>query len=319
MERKLFLRLVFLSAVCLTRSHASANNTQPHSTTDQKHAESRNEVVELGTTVTLNCTSRKIAWQDIIFVIWKINLKGKECKIAVAKNDSDYDTCQDGKKLTHTAQGTYHLVIPNFSVEDEGTYTCDTSYTSGGSMDEITVSAWARPHLSGWLEYQNGHTIAVCEATGKPQASILWNALGNTSLSVTQATERGGQVSTVISRLHIPRHASHRNLTCVATVKDLKIKFSNFTFRDAHIGWPIILVGVCATCSIVALLTGLYIMRKSFMPLSIFRKICCKPDTPAPSEEKPQQPYDPEELQPYASYVQRVNSIYNSSAELFNA
>lgn len=90
---------------------------------------------------------------------------------------------------------------------------------------------------------------------------------------------------------------------------------------------------------------------------SIFRKICCKPDIPAPNEEKPQQvkyipssftqlffiqlimitnhflmcavkqflgddyfqPHDPEELQPYASYVQRVNSIYNSSAELFNA
>lgn len=31
------------------------------------------------------------------------------------------------------------------------------------------------------------------------------------------------------------------------------------------------------------------------------------------------QPYDPEELQPYASYVQRVNSIYNSSADLFKA
>lgn len=31
------------------------------------------------------------------------------------------------------------------------------------------------------------------------------------------------------------------------------------------------------------------------------------------------QPSEPEELQPYASYVQRVNSIYNSSAELFKA
>ncbi|KAF5899302.1 cell surface glycoprotein, partial [Clarias magur] len=298
MERKLFLRLVFLFAVCLARSHASgsdertslhANKTQPRSTPDQKPAESRNEVIELGTTVTLNCTSRKIAWKDMIFVIWKINLKGKECRIAVAQNDSDYDSCQDGKKLTHTAEGSYHLIIPNFTLQDEGNYTCDTSYTSGGSMDVITVSAWARPHLSGWLEYQNGRTVAVCEATGKPQASILWKTLWNASLPITQATESAGQVSTVISRLHVPQHASHRNITCVATVKDLKTQFSNFTFRDAHISWPIILVGVCATCSIVALLTGLYIMRKNLMPLSIFRKICCKPDIPAPSEEKPQQ------------------------------
>lgn len=31
------------------------------------------------------------------------------------------------------------------------------------------------------------------------------------------------------------------------------------------------------------------------------------------------QPCDPEELEPYASYMQRVNSIYNSSADLFKA
>lgn len=30
-------------------------------------------------------------------------------------------------------------------------------------------------------------------------------------------------------------------------------------------------------------------------------------------------PPDVEEVEPYASYIQRVNSIYNSSAELFNA
>ncbi len=30
-------------------------------------------------------------------------------------------------------------------------------------------------------------------------------------------------------------------------------------------------------------------------------------------------PADVEEVEPYASYIQRVNSIYNSSAELFNA
>ncbi|KAM9486458.1 cell surface glycoprotein CD200 receptor 1-B-like isoform 2-T2 [Clarias gariepinus] len=286
MERKLFLRLVFLFVVCLTRSHAS---------------ETRNEVVELGTTVTLNCTSRKIAWQDMIFVVWKINLKGKECKIAVAKNDSDYDTCQDGKKLTHTAEGTYQLVIPNLSVEDEGNYTCDTSYTSGGSMDLITVSAWAHPHLSGWLEYQNGHTVAVCEATGKPQASILWKALWNTSLPVTQVTERTGQVSTVISRLHIPRHASHRDLTCVATVKDLKIQFSNFTFRDTHARWFCLFVGICVACSIMAVLTGLYIMRKK---LRKPRNVCCKSDT--------QQSNDPEEMHHYARCGQRVEDIYNT-------
>lgn len=105
---------------------------------------SRNEYVELGTTVTLNCTNTKIAWDNLIFVIWKMNLQDKECTIAVANNDSDYDTCQDGKKHKHTPDGTYHLIIPNFSIQDEGNYTCDISYKSGGIIEVIKVSAWGK-------------------------------------------------------------------------------------------------------------------------------------------------------------------------------
>lgn len=105
---------------------------------------SRYENVELGTTATLNCTSRKVAWHDMIFVIWKIHLHDKECMIAVAKNDSDHDTCKDGKKQIHIEDGTYHLIIPNFSVQDEGNYTCDISYQSGGAVELIKVSAWGK-------------------------------------------------------------------------------------------------------------------------------------------------------------------------------
>ncbi|MCJ8732835.1 hypothetical protein PDJAM_G00215950 [Pangasius djambal] len=240
----------------------------------------------------------------------------------MANNDSDHDTCQDGKKLKRTPEGTYHLIIPNFSAQDERNYTCDISYQSGGSVEIIKVSAFARPQLSGWLESEHGHTVAVCEAKGKPAASIHWETPWNSSSPIIQASKPQDQLFTVISRLYLPRHASHTNLTCLATANDpkhTKTRFSNFTFRDTHVKWPTVLVGVCATCTIVAVLTGLYIMRKNVIALSVFRKICCKPDIPASNEEKPQQPYDPEELQPYASYVQRVNSIYNSSAELFNA
>ncbi|KAK3543482.1 hypothetical protein QTP70_023210 [Hemibagrus guttatus] len=166
----------------------------------------------------------------MIFVIWKIHTQNKECMIAVAKNDSDHDTCHDGKKQSHTADGTYHLIIPKFSVQDEGSYTCDTSYQAGGSLEIVRVSAW-----------------------------------------------------------------------------------------DARLLWPLILAGVLGIIFTVFLLTVLYFKCKNCMPLSVFRKICCKPDMPANNEDKPQLPYDPEELQPYASYVQRVNSIYNSSADLFKS
>ncbi|XP_058246881.1 cell surface glycoprotein CD200 receptor 1-A-like isoform X2 [Hemibagrus wyckioides] len=309
MELKLVLIAIFISPICLTRSLASVY---------------RNEFVELGTTVTLKCSNTKIAWNDMIFVIWKIPMRDTYCIIAVAKNDSDHDTCHDGKKQNHTADGTYHLIIPKFSVQDEGNYTCDTSYQAGGSVEIIRVSAWARPHLTGWLENEGGHTVAVCEATGKPAASIYWETPWNSSSSITQTSKNTGQLSTVISRLCLPQNTSYKNLICVATANDAMhtvTRFSNFTFTfiDTQNNLALILGVVLPTIVTVFLLFVLYLKCKNHMPLSIFRKICCKLDKPATNEEKPQQPCDPEELEPYASYVQRVNSIYNSSADLFKA
>ncbi|KAG7330866.1 hypothetical protein KOW79_004835 [Hemibagrus wyckioides] len=261
----------------------------------------RNEFVELGTTVTLKCSNTKIAWNDMIFVIWKIPMRDTYCIIAVAKNDSDHDTCHDGKKQNHTADGTYHLIIPKFSVQDEGNYTCDTLYQEGGSVEIIRVSAWARPHLTGWLENEGGHTVAVCEATGKPAASIYWETPWNSS-SITQTSKNTGQLSTVISRLYLPQNTSYRNLICVATANDAMhtvTRFSNFTFTFIdNVKRPIIVYFVLG--SIIASLTGLYIMRKK---LTIIRKLCCKPNN--------QLPNNPDEVQIYTD-LQSGPSIYNT-------
>ncbi|KAK3542861.1 hypothetical protein QTP70_006129 [Hemibagrus guttatus] len=123
-------------------------------------AVNRNEYVELGTTVFLKCSNTTIAWNDMIFVIWKIHTQNKECMIAVAKYDSDHDTCHDGKKQSHTADGTYHLIIPRFSVQDEGSYTCDTSYQAGGSIEIVRVSAWDNVRRPIILYFLLGSVIA---------------------------------------------------------------------------------------------------------------------------------------------------------------
>lgn len=60
----------------------------------------------------------------MIFVIWNINLWNKNCVMAVDPKDLDHDTCYDGKKQNHTADGTYHLIIPKVSVQDEGKSVC---------------------------------------------------------------------------------------------------------------------------------------------------------------------------------------------------
>ncbi|XP_072541112.1 cell surface glycoprotein CD200 receptor 1-B-like isoform X2 [Salminus brasiliensis] len=309
MENKQMLRAVFILAVCFTIHLASG---------------SRNESIEVGTTVTLLCTNVKIAWSEMIYVIWKIN-SHKNCWISVAANDTSFNTCEDEKKMYISTAGDYSLIIPDFSIKDEGNYTCDVSYRAGGYVETIHVSAWARPSLTAWLEDKGGHTFAVCEAQSKPAASIYWKTQWNPSEPKTNSSKDASGLFTVTSHLQLPQNASRNNLTCVVSASPHKwkeIPFNTFKYKDSSYSVRLlfILLGVCATCSIVTLLTGLYIMRGKIKQLSVFREICCTSQIPAPAkEEKTPQPRDPEEVEPYASYVQRVNSIYNSSAELFNA
>ncbi|KAL6484379.1 hypothetical protein MHYP_G00064240 [Metynnis hypsauchen] len=332
MGNKRMLRAVLVLAVCLTRNLTSGHgdrpsvdsNKTPHSTdpTKEKLEVSMNETFEVDSRVTLLCTSRKIIWSEMIYVIWKISLKEKNCSIAVAVNDTDFDNCQDGKMII-SDDGHYSLVIPHFSIKDEGNYTCDVSYRAGGYMKTIHVSAWAGPKMTGWLESKGGHTFAVCEVQSFPAAAIHWETPWNFSLPETHSSRDAGEVFTVTSRLQLPRNASHKNLTCVATDSHYKwseTQLTDFKFKGNSVKWHFILLGVCATCSIVTLLTGLYIMREKVGQLSVFKKICCSSQiSQPPKEEKTPQPRDTEEVEPYASYVQRINSIYNSSADLCNA
>ncbi|XP_035390796.1 cell surface glycoprotein CD200 receptor 1 isoform X2 [Electrophorus electricus] len=278
--------------------------------------------VEMGTNVTLLCTESKIAWKEMIYVIWNITMQGKSCRITAAVNDTEYDTCQDGKTLERGPHGEFYLTIPKFSIKDEGNYNCDMSYRAGGYNTRIYVSAWNQPNLS--IRLEQDHSVAVCEAAaGRPAASIHWETTWNTTLKDTTSQKTENGLSTVMSRLPLPQNISLRDLWCVVAVSHpngTKIQILPLAaLEKSPVKWPYILLAVSATCFTVALLTVFYLMRERLLQLSIFRKVCCEPKRSAPIEEKLPQPHDPEEVEPYASYVQRVNSIYNSSAELFNA
>ncbi|XP_062861793.1 uncharacterized protein si:ch211-214p13.9 [Trichomycterus rosablanca] len=284
----------------------------------------RNESVEIDTNVSLHCTNRTVPWEKMIYVIWKIYSHGKEkCRIAVSQTDPDHDTCSDGKKLIRSTDGAYHLIIPRFSIHDEGTYGCDLSYESSGYIETIHVSAWARPEVHGWLELERSRTVAVCEATSRPASSIKWKTPLNFSSSSTEITETAEGLFTVTSKINLPANVPYSNIICDASTSNPKFNQFHFNFMVREpadsLGWPFILLGVCATCLMVAFLTILYIMRKKLKLLMVFRKTCSKPPISGSNEVKNPQLSDPEQVEPYASYVQRVNSIYNSSAELFNA
>ncbi|KAJ8351520.1 hypothetical protein SKAU_G00229960 [Synaphobranchus kaupii] len=193
-----------------------------------------------------------------------------------------------------------------------GTETMDRD---GYSAPVLLVS----PQISIRLDFRDGKRVAVCSATGgKPAASISWRNTWNSS--VTQSSTKNPDGSfTVESRLILPHPVSAANLSCIITHPSWREGRLLPVPEDKENGekfkWFLIVISLGSISFIVAILTGFCITRKHLSKL----RNCWKSKISAPPPPKEQQPQDVEEVEPYASYVQRVNSIYNSSAELCNA
>ncbi|XP_029113985.1 cell surface glycoprotein CD200 receptor 1-A-like [Scleropages formosus] len=282
--------------------------------------EKREEYFDLNSTVNLSCTNKKLS---VVYVMWNININNSKCIIA-SNTAKEEDTCNDGKVLHNITNGEVYLHIPRFTKKDEGLYHCEIASKEGSHSTEIKVYARASLNISTRLDAD--HRVAVCSATGAPPGVSIswrtsWNSTGNQN-----CTPNPDGTFDMESRVSLPDGVNETDLECIVTHPDwnknhteilhvpslLRILFSG---PYQHL-WQWIIISVCSICFLTGVLTGLYIIRKH---LSKIRN-CCKfrfsPPPPPPSPHATMK--DVEELEPYASYVQRINSIYNSSAELCN-
>ncbi|XP_059355659.1 cell surface glycoprotein CD200 receptor 1-A-like isoform X2 [Carassius carassius] len=279
-----------------------------------------------GSNVTLQCgNGTDIKWNELIYILWNISLQGRNCWLGLSPKLDD--TCKDGKRLLNTSDGVY-LVIPRISTEDEGFYSCDLSHKAGSYAVNVSVSV---PQLSTQLDSDINQRIAVCRAnyTQKTAPTLHWEPALNFSSNVISVEKHGR--FTVESRVYLPDNVTISELTCVATYSDesgsvqhkstlnLNQSLSNGTQENDFSPLLITAISVGSVCFILVSLAMVYILSRKLSDLSVLKKLCCKSKISTAAEDKPPQPADVEEVEPYASYIQRVNSIYNSSAELFNA
>ncbi|XP_035995085.1 cell surface glycoprotein CD200 receptor 1 isoform X2 [Fundulus heteroclitus] len=258
----------------------------------------RKAVYNLGSTVELQCSNR--TWIKTMFVIWDIELNHKKCKISFSNEGESFDSCNDGKSIRNNSIGQSFLHIPNFSASDVGAYKCELVYTGGNDNFITEVDVTAPPELSAWLERRNNKMVAVCRAErGKPAANISWSLAGNES--VTQQQDPDGSV-TVESQLENPELMDPENLTCIVRHKFWdQEKTLVPKLREAP---PMLWILIPVIGIIFLLLTGFAVIA---LKKVIIHRQCEEADTP--SKSPPTE--DVEEVEPYASYVQRVNSIYN--------
>uniref|UniRef100_A0A1A8F2P8 CD200 receptor 1-like n=2 Tax=Nothobranchius korthausae TaxID=1143690 RepID=A0A1A8F2P8_9TELE len=264
----------------------------------------RKQVFNLGSSVNLTCSSR--TWNETLFVIWNLDLKHKTCKISYCNDGRNDDTCNDGKLLQNTTAGQSYLHILNISAEDVGLYRCESAYAGGNANYKINVTIAVPPTVSAWLERRGNKMFAMCRAAGgNPAANISWSLTGN-SVSVEKLPGSDG-FAAVESELELLEGMNPENLRCI-----IKHQFwdqerslvpepreGQDSARDYKLWIFLLVVGV-----IFVLLAAFIVLLLKKVKLS---RRCQHVDTlnKSPTIE------DVEEVEPYASYVQRVNSIYN--------
>ncbi|XP_029558650.1 cell surface glycoprotein CD200 receptor 1-A isoform X2 [Salmo trutta] len=266
--------------------------------TGQQHGviDARSEHFHLGSNAILKCSNK--TWSEMMYTIWKLNLDGIKCQISSSNDNLNLNTCNDGKAMLNTSRGESYLQIPGFSKRDEGIYHCESVYKAGSYTSNIDVSLIAPPSVSAWLEWEGSRQVAVCLAEGgKPAASISWSEKWNSTSTTTLNLDGFNKVE---SRLVLPEGIATGNLTCA--VIHPSWEEVHMVTPEIFIPWRLVIISVGTISFIMAILGGLYFTRKH----------PCRTSPKAPQS----QDYV-EEVEPYASYVQSVNSIYNSSADLF--
>ncbi|XP_078118199.1 cell surface glycoprotein CD200 receptor 1-A isoform X3 [Sander vitreus] len=275
------------------------------STSSPKGFVVRNSAFNLGSEVNLTCSNK--TWNEMMFVTWTITLKNKHCSIGYSNEGRSDDLCKDGKSLRNTSSAQSYLHIPNFSNNDVGVYNCESVYTGGNDNYLIHVDIKVDPRISAWLEFKDNKMVAVCKAErGKPAANISWSHTGYSS-SVEPGLDG---FFTVESRLELLEGMDKENLSCSIRHpywKGEEILRPKNLLKKGNNPWLCILI----VAVIIVLLAGfLLFAHKKLITL----RRCQRTET-SPSKSPPTE--DVEEVEPYASYVQRVNSIYCSSADLF--
>ncbi|XP_014907429.1 cell surface glycoprotein CD200 receptor 2-like [Poecilia latipinna] len=173
----------------------------------------RDVAFNLGTNINLTCTNKTRA--DIVFIIWEIHLKNKNCKISFVYDNSGIDSCKDGKSIQKTSTGQLYLHVPNLSADDVGLYQCESAYNGGNENYNIKVAVTVPPVLSAWLEWKGNKIVALCRAErGTPVANISWSYGGSSEPAVKTQLDPDGFV-TVESHLELLEDVCPEELTCI--------------------------------------------------------------------------------------------------------
>ncbi|XP_028847427.1 cell surface glycoprotein CD200 receptor 1-A isoform X4 [Denticeps clupeoides] len=273
--------------------------TTPVNGTHQQYK--RSELFKLGENASLSCINK--TWNQIIYILWRVSMNGVNCSITKEAHGPVYSSCSNRVTLYNKTSGESQLHIAHFQLSDEGTYHLS-------------------PVLSAQLYSNGSHRFAVCSAHGgKPAANVSWEVWWSSPTITVQVRSEADTSSNITAWLELPDNVTRGNISCIATHTSwLDRRSVTLNLNEKQPSNVIVLlctVGVTLGSGLLLLIATkfLYNMRK----MRICSKSNLSQNTDSKSAQVKRKSQEVEEVEPYASYVQRVNSIYNSSADLYGS
>ncbi|XP_063298266.1 cell surface glycoprotein CD200 receptor 2-like isoform X1 [Pelobates fuscus] len=242
---------------------------------------------------------------SLIVLNWIVELTDQpQCTISYDTEDNKtQNNCSKRIKLDNLS-----LHIFDSKPIDDGFYRCEISDPTGVFSMTFTLQVLVQPSLI--LELNSDGHLECLALGGNPAANISWSPepqYGNTT------EKRMSNMTWATVSTYTKENISVSNMTCVISHPTFaEDKFMTMNDTDRSIPLWVVLATVIFIISTIIL--GWLI----FWQRSNIRKCLRvdKPNTASVNQGRDNAQQNTEEVEPYASFTQKINTIYNSTPQL---
>ncbi|XP_053561852.1 cell surface glycoprotein CD200 receptor 1-B isoform X2 [Bombina bombina] len=255
--------------------------------------------VYAGNTAVLNCDGDP--GDSLIMFTWKVFLQnGSICTLSFIVDNDTYNGCSNRIQMNRNMS----LIIHNSKITDEGNYTCEIVNAVGTIINTTILRILVQPCVT--LKSKRDGT-AHCEAIGGyPAAKITWIPESD-GLITTDKVLQPDKSWTIISTYR-PKYPNVTEVTCVvshptfAHPQNRSVAISNSGGNTELLVLLIPIIGVL-TIGLI-----LYCKRSKIRFFRHNVKGSAAESAQSPSEQ------NKEDVEPYASFTQKVNTIYSTAS-----
>ncbi|XP_068037146.1 cell surface glycoprotein CD200 receptor 1-A-like isoform X2 [Anomalospiza imberbis] len=262
-------------------------------------------VMTVGNSSVLTCPLKG----NITLLTWTVTPKaGGPCTLVyrIDTNMTHRTNCSDNINWTFRAGLPPALEIRQVGIAQEGNYSCETASAEGNFQKMYHLTVLAPPRLSLSCDEQGS---PVCEAAaGKPPAQLSW--LPESSSTAEEKCHDNGTV-TVLSKFT----ACSTNVTNVTTCM-VSHPAGNWSQSIACCPSEKTITNVFLYACIIACVLIIITLLAVIYYFKLHSDRPCHRTKPPEIAPIHSQQDDMMEVEPYTTYVQKENTIYNSVSDL---